>query len=246
LTPPDYSPYADQYAHSRPTYPPELFDRLAALLDRRELAWDCATGSGQAARDLVSRFAHVVATDVSGEQIRHAPQHPRIEYRVTPAERSGLDDASVDLVTVASALHWFDLDAFYAEAQRVLRTGGVLAAWSYHVGRVEPPFDRVFRWLYDDVLSTYFDPGARLVDDRYETLTLPGASVDIGSLHVRAAWDLGHMERFIASWSGARRYAEKRGENPVALVAHELAKLWGDPTRVHTIRWPLYIRVSRV
>src|SRR5574341_2011719 len=107
---PDYSPFARQYAESRPKYPAELFSYLAALVDRHHLAWDCATGNGQAALDLVKHFERVIATDVSAEQIRHAVPHPQIEYRVARAEQSGLEDQSVDLVTVASALHWFDLD----------------------------------------------------------------------------------------------------------------------------------------
>jgi SAM-dependent methyltransferase len=243
---PDYSPYAGQYARTRPTYPPALFDRLAALVERRDVAWDCATGSGQAARDLAERFAHVVATDLSAEQVRQAPPHPRIEYRVCPAERSGLADASVDLTTVASALHWFDLDAFYAEARRVLRPGGILAAWTYHVGHVEPPFGELFEQFYHDVLASYFDPGARLVDRRYETITLPGTPVEMPPLRVTATWTLADMLAFIGSWSGVRRYMAERGADPVPRVADPLARLWGDPDTVRTIQWPLYVRASRL
>lgn len=243
---PDYSPYAGHYALSRPTYPLALFDRLAALVDRHELAWDCATGSGQAARDLAKCFARVVATDVSAEQLQHAPPDPRITYRVGPAERSGIDDACVDLITVASALHWFNLDAFYAEARRVMRPRGILAAWTYHVAHVEPPFDRVLWKFYQDVVAPYFDPGARLVDERYETVTLPGVPVSIEPLHVTVAWNLDQMMRFIGSWSGVRRYVAERGEDPGSLVANELARVWGDPLAVHTITWPLYVRASRL
>jgi SAM-dependent methyltransferase len=243
---PDYSPYARQYARSRPTYPPALFDRLAALVERREVAWDCATGSGQAARDLAERFARVVATDVSAEQVRQAHPHPRIQYAVCPAERSGLGDTSIDLITVASALHWFDLDAFYTEARRVLRPGGILAAWTYHVGHVEPPFGELFGQFYRNVLAGYFDAGAQLVDRRYETITLPGAPVDMAPLRMTATWTLSEMIAFIGSWSGVRQYTADRGEDPVSLVADALANLWGDPGAVRTIQWPLYVRVSRL
>jgi ubiquinone/menaquinone biosynthesis C-methylase UbiE len=131
---PDYSSFAGKYAQSRPGYPAELFHRLASLLEPRKVAWDCATGNGQAAVALVEHFDRVIATDVSAEQIRHAAQHPQIEYRVASAEESGLDDRSVDVATVASALHWFDLDCFYSEATRVIRPQGLLAAWTYHTG----------------------------------------------------------------------------------------------------------------
>ena len=53
--------------------------------------------------------------------------HPRVEYRVAPAERSGLPDAAVDLVTLALAAHWFDLPRFYAEVRRVGRPRTAIA-----------------------------------------------------------------------------------------------------------------------
>ncbi len=243
---PDFSPLARQYVQSRPTYPAELFSYLASLVDRRRLAWDCATGNGQAALDLVEHFERVIATDVSAEQIRHAAPHPQIEYRVAPAEQSGLDDQSVDLVTVASAIHWFDLDRFYAEVRRVVRPGGVLAAWTYHVGYVEPPFDEIFGRFYRDVVSPYFAAGAKLVDERYETITLPGEPIAAANFYVSAAWNLDQMLAFIASWSGTQQYLKECGEDPVTLIAEELEHLWGERGSVHTVRWPLYMRISRL
>ena len=246
MSSPDYSPFAAQYAQSRPGYPAELFSDLAALVPGRDLAWDGATGNGQAAVAVAEHFDRVIATDASAEQIRHAHRHPRVEYRVATSERSGLDDRSADLVTVASAIHWFDLDDFYAEVWRVIRPGGVLAAWTYHVGYVEPPFDRVFRRLYRDVLYPYFAPGARLVDRRYENITLPGAAIQAGQYIVTATWTLDQMLAFIRSWSGTQRFLKERGQDPVALVAEELERVWGARDTTHEVRWPIFIRVSRL
>jgi SAM-dependent methyltransferase len=243
---PDYSPFAGQYAQSRPGYPPELFAYLASLVDRRRLAWDCATGNGQAALGLVKFFDRVIATDISAEQIRHAVSHPKIDYRVAGSERSGLDDRSVDLITVASAMHWFDLDRFYAEVKRVTRPGGILAAWTYHVGYVDPPFDRVLGRFYREVVSPYFASGARLVDDRYKAITLPGEPIDAMEFHMSAVWNLDQMLAFVRSWSGTQEYIKKRGEDPIALMASELDSIWGDRKRIHTLRWPLYLRISKL
>jgi ubiquinone/menaquinone biosynthesis C-methylase UbiE len=243
---PDYSPFAKEYAQTRPRYPSELFSYLASLMDRRTLAWDCATGNGQAAQELAGYFERVIATDISTEQLRHSVPHPHITYCVANAEQSGLDGQSVDLVTVATALHWFDLDRFYSEACRVVRPGGVLAAWTYHVGHVEPPFNEVMGRFYRDVVSPYFAPGARLVDDRYEGIALPGEAVDVGEYCASAAWNLDQMLTFIEYWSGSQQYMKVRGENPVALIANELAQVWGERDRVHTVRWPLYLRLSRL
>jgi SAM-dependent methyltransferase len=245
-TAPDYSPYARHYAQSRPGYPTELFAYLASLVDRRQLAWDCATGNGQAAAELVKLFDRVIATDISAEQIRQAAPHPRIDYRVAGSERSGLDDRSVDLIAVASAMHWFDLDRFYAEVNRVARPGAILAAWTYHVAHVDPPFDRVLGRFYTEIVFPYFGAGARLVDDRYATITLPGAPIPGRDFHVQASWNLDQMLAFIRSWSGTQEYLRQRGTDPVALIARELESVWGDRTRMHTVRWPLYLRISKL
>jgi SAM-dependent methyltransferase len=100
------------YAAFRPRYPDALFDFLARVAPARDAAWDVGTGTGQAAVGLARHFAHVVASDASRTQIEHATPNARVSYRVAPAEASGLDSASVDLVTVAQALHWFDRSRF--------------------------------------------------------------------------------------------------------------------------------------
>ena len=243
---PDFSPFAKEYARSRPGYPPELFDYLASLLERRERAWDCATGNGQAALELARHFTSVVGTDVSAEQIRHAAPHPRVEYRVAPAEGSGLEPGSVDLLTVASAIHWFDLDRFYVEARRVIRAGGVLAAWSYHAGRMEPPFGEVLDHFYWDVVQPYFAPGSKLVDDGYRTLNLPGEAIRPPQFWMRADWNLDQMLAFVGTWSGTQEYIRQRGESPLPLVEEPLGRVWGERTAVRKLRWPLAIRVSRL
>ncbi len=243
---PDFSPLAAVYARARPRYPAELYAWLAARCPTRALAWDCATGSGQAAAGLVAHFRRVVATDRSAEQVRHATPHERIDYRVARAERSGLDDASADLVTVAAAAHWFDLEAFGAEARRVLRPGGLLAVWSYHAGIVAAPFDKVFHRLYWQVLKPYFAPGARLVDERYETLALPGSPVAAPRFEIVCSWTLAQVIDYLSSWSSVARYREERGEDPIRAVFAELENLWRGAQTARTLRLPLFLRVQRI
>src|SRR6185295_5693490 len=132
-----FSSVANRYADFRPHYPPALFDYLTTLVPKKSAVWDCACGNGQATLDLAARFDKVIATDASREQIASATSHPKIEYRVAPAEQSGLLDNSVALVTVAQALHWFDFDRFYTEVKRVLTATGVFAAWAYGIIVVE-------------------------------------------------------------------------------------------------------------
>ena len=110
-----FSRQAADYAKFRPGYPQELFDYLGSIAPSRQLAWDCGTGNGQAAVGLASVFDRVIATDASEKQISKAQLHERVEYRVAPAENSGIESGTIDLIMVAQALHWFDLPRFYGK-----------------------------------------------------------------------------------------------------------------------------------
>src|SRR5215468_10618516 len=112
-----FSKQAAGYAKFRPRYPQELFDFLGSIAPSRQLAWDCATGNGQAAVGLASALAQIIGTDASEKQIANAQSYERVEYRVAPAENSGIESETIDLIMVAQALHWFDRDRFYTEAR---------------------------------------------------------------------------------------------------------------------------------
>ncbi|MBN2367002.1 MAG: class I SAM-dependent methyltransferase [Calditrichaeota bacterium] len=243
---PDFSPFAGRYAASRPRYPEKLFSFLASLSPAHQCAWDSATGSGQAALDLTTYFHQVIATDISPEQIRHAVTHPRIQYHVAQSERPAIADRSVDLITVASALHWFRLKEFYDTAAQVLKSQGILAAWTYHVGYVEEPFTQLFNRFYTEILFSYFAPGARMVDRRYEDIILPGEAISVPDFYMEANWNLQQMLEFIQSWSGTQLYIKNRGQNPTDLILDGLKAIWGDNQKVHSLRWPLYLKISRL
>lgn len=243
---PDYSGYAASYAASRPDYPGELFAWLASVTGRHELAWDSATGNGQAAVGLAAHFDRVLATDTSEAQIAHARRHPRVEYRVARAEDSGLPSGSADLVAAASALHWFDLPAFYREARRIGRPGCVLAVWSYHVARVEAPFAEVLWSFYRDVVRPHFSAGARLVDDRYEGVVLPGQALESPPFAVSVEWTAPELLGFVRTWSGVQSYIRATGEDPVSSLAPRIEEAWGSPSARQPLRWPLYLRASRL
>ena len=154
-----FSGFANRYADFRPHYPAALFDYFATLVPRNSLVWDCACGNGQATLDLAQRFDRVVATDASREQIASATPHPKVEFRVAPAEQSGLPDGSIGLITVAQALHWFDLERFYAEAKRVLSPGGALAVWAYGINVVEGDgVNQLVQDFYANIVGPYWPP----------------------------------------------------------------------------------------
>ena len=153
-----FSDQASDYARFRPNYPHELFAYLGSLVLARECAWDCGTGSGQAAVALAEFFDRVVATDASEKQILSATKSSRVEYPIAPAENSGLSSHSLDLIAVAQALHWFDLDAFYMEAKRVLKPDGILAVWCYGLLEIGPEIDAIINRFYREIVGPYWPP----------------------------------------------------------------------------------------
>ena len=244
---PDFSLVAKGYATGRPGYPEELFDWLAATVaPARDTAWDAATGSGQAAWGLAQRFDRVIATDISAEQLRHARQHPRIDYRVARSESSGLPDHSVDLAVSAAAAHWFDLPRYYGELRRVVRPGGVAVAWTYHVAHVDPPLDAILWRLYKDVLGPYYPANVLLVDGRFAGVELPGREIAAPSLQSIVRWSARHVAQFAASWSSVPGYIAATGTDPIPELEAEVAAAFGGPDVVRELHFPLYIRASRL
>ncbi|HET6655376.1 MAG TPA: class I SAM-dependent methyltransferase [Gammaproteobacteria bacterium] len=240
-----FSGHADAYARYRPTYPLELFRFLAAEAPDRGCAWDCATGNGQVAISLAQFFDRVIATDASSQQIDQARGGRNVEFRAAPAEASGLPAASVALVTVGQALHWFDLDAFYAEARRVLKPDGVLAAWSYALAHVNPEVDRVVEYLIDDLTGPWWPPERKLVDEGYASLPFPFSRIDTPAFDMRTNWNYDQFSNYLRTWSGVQRYLKDTGRDPVGEVDGNLRSAWGDPDTAQSVTWPLAVRAGR-
>lgn len=242
-----FSGHADLYREARPTYPEALFDWLAAQAPDRALAWDCGCGNGQASVALAQRFDRVVATDPSANQIADAEPRANVEYRVEPGERSSLADASASLVTIAQALHWFDHAAFYAEVRRVLKPGGVIAAWSYAACRVDAAVDKVIGHLYGDALTGPYWPAERAyVDAGYRTIPFPFDKIVTPEFAMVMRWNLDQLLAYLRSWSATQRYIKANGADPVAVVEGDLRAAWGGSARVREVVWQFHLLAGRV
>ena len=242
-----FSSVAAEYSRYRPRYPEALFDFLADLVPGSSAVWDCAAGSGQATVPLAARFARVVATDASAEQLSAAPRLANVEYRVATAERSGLPGGTFALITVAQALHWFDLGRFYREVRRVARPGGVLAVWCYGTMVLEgEEVNAALMHLYRDVLGPYWPAERRHVETAYRDLPFPFEEAPAPRFEMAERWTLRQLLGYLATWSARQRYLAERGADPLVPFAARLADLWGDPERPRLVRWPLALRVGRV
>ncbi|KEF42859.1 MAG: SAM-dependent methyltransferase [Cyanobium sp. CACIAM 14] len=237
---------AGGYARFRPSYPAALFAWLASLAPSRQRAWDCATGSGQSALALARHFQLVLATDASAAQLAQAQPHPRVRYRQATAEQPGLEERSIDLITVAQALHWFDREQFYREAARVLVQGGILAAWTYGSASVDGGgIDAVLTQFQDHVVGPHWPPERVLVDEAYRTIRLPFEAVPAPAFVMEACWSLEQLLGYFGSWSATARYRASRGSDPLEQLRPALAAIWGEAGCRRRLRWPLTVKVSK-
>ncbi|MCX9158002.1 class I SAM-dependent methyltransferase [Niveibacterium sp. 24ML] len=241
-----FSPLAQGYVLFRPRYPRSIYDYLLAWVPHHKLAWDAGCGSGQATLDLAERFDHVVGTDISDAQIAAAPAHPKIEWRVAPADASGLADASVDLITCAQSLHWFPLDAFYAEANRVLVPGGMIAAWTYGTVEVDhEEIDALVQAFRTETLGALWNPERAHVDTRYAQLPFPFEEIQTPPYTLSVQWTLAQLLGYLRSWSACGRYVAMYGIDPTQSLSQKLLALWGHPQDTVSISWPLTLRIGR-
>jgi SAM-dependent methyltransferase len=241
-----FSGHATDYAKYRPGYPPELFDWLSSLSVDHDLAWDVGTGNGQAAAKLAEAYAQVIATDPSAEQIRNVTTHPRVIYQVSPAEQSDLADASVDLVTVAQAIHWFDFDRFYAQVKRVLKPSGAIAVWTYTLNNVSTAVDSVVRYFYNDVVGAYWPRERKYIEDQYRNIPFPFAEIKAPHIAMTTHWSYTDYMCYLRTWSATQRYIKANEKDPIELIRQPLLEAWGSPEQLLTVHWPLHVRAGRL
>jgi SAM-dependent methyltransferase len=175
--------------------------------------------------------------------ISKAQPHERVNYRVAPAEDSGLESGTVDLIMVAQALHWFDLDRFHAEAQRVLKANGILAASAYNLLHIEPAIDEVVNRYYFEVVEPFWPPERQLVE-RFADLPFPFHKTDPPKFEMTAQWNLDRLVGYLRTWSSTQRFIAAQGSDPLEQISDQLRSARGDPQQMRKVIWPLTLRVG--
>lgn len=245
--PDHFSNISAAYAQHRLTYPPELFQFVSDRAPGHDRAWDCGTGTGQAAVGLSRHFREVIATDASPKQIEQAMQGPNIVYRVAPAEASEIEATSVNVVTVAQVLHWFKLDEFYEEVRRVCIPGGVIVAWCYPSfpsfgDEIDSVSDRFMR----DVLDRYWPPEIDYVKEHYKTIPFPFSELPAPRIEARVEWDIGRVAGFARTSSAGQKCIALEGDARFASFVDELSAVWGGHETKRHGTLLLHSRVGRV
>lgn len=251
---------AKQYADARPTYPSELFQFIASKTPYHDLAWDVGTGNGQAISPLANIFKNVIGTDTSPKQLELAPKLPNVNYYITPPTMSAdelqqtvpIAQSSLDLVTVAQAMHWFDLPKFYDSVKWALKKpNGLIAAWCYTNMSVNDEVDAVFGPFYE-ASGPYWEEARKLVEDKYRSIYFPFGPVD-GLDHTGpfefVAEKVMTMEdylTYIRSWSAYNTAKDKGVELLTEKVVKKFRVAWNSSGGEKVAKFPIHLRIGKV
>ncbi|KAI8098859.1 S-adenosyl-L-methionine-dependent methyltransferase [Halteromyces radiatus] len=173
----------NSYSKFRPTYS----DRLYSLIydfhqGKYDKALDVGTGTGQGAIALSNRFKQVYGVDRLQEMINNATPKDNVTYSVGSAEWLDFDDHSLDMITVATAFHWFDHPSFFQQVKRVLKPGGTLAVWGYYLPIIKnhEAATQIIKRIFamDGPIQTYSDPNIKYIINMYRDIPFPFSTVD--------------------------------------------------------------------
>lgn len=240
-----FSSQSRAYAAFRPTYPAELYQFIFRHTTNFDLAWDCATGNGQVARDLSTRFMKVYATDISQQQLDEAYKTPNIEYSISKAEQTAFQNNSFDLITVGQALHWINTERFYAEVNRVGKKNSTIAVWGYSLLTVERAIDKLFNEFYFDKVGKYWDAARKLVENRYSGIEFPFANKQEASFEIKAGWSLEQFAGYLTSWSATQKFIKTEGFDPVPEFIQSVKQLWNE-SEIKSVSFPVFVKLGTI
>jgi ubiquinone/menaquinone biosynthesis C-methylase UbiE len=242
----NFSKQSDIYLKYRPHYPIELYAYLASLTNEHSLAWDCGTGNGQAAVGLTEFYDKVIATDPSEQQIKNAIPHEKITYKVEKAENSSNGSNSVDLITIANALHWFNFESFYEEANRVMKDNGIIAAWSYTLPQISPDIDKIIHRYHYQTLNDYWRWENRLVENEYADIPFPFSQINTPDFFIEKWMNLNDVIGYLNTWSATQRFINENNFNPTDTLRDEMSTLWQDANSEKKLVWKLTLKVGKL
>lgn len=240
-----FSTQAAAYASSRPVYPRSLYDFILNHVPAFDAAWDVGTGNGQVAKVLSEYFTNVYATDISDTQLQYAVKKPNINYSKQRGEQTNFADNTFNLITIGTALHWFDFDSFYKEVNRVAKPNAVIAAWAYSPMRSIPAIDEIIDNFFHNVVYKYWDAERKYVDEEYTTIPFPFKTITAPPFEINAKWTNDQLIGYLNSWSAVQHYIKQNGNNPVSFIEDQIRKNWKDGEKLD-IHFPLFLKIGLV
>jgi len=238
-----FSDDSEKYNNFRPKYPKQLFLFLSSISQEDQLAWDCATGSGQSAIELADYFSTIIATDASSTQIKNAEKKSGINYFISTAEDCAIKSNSVDLITVAQAFHWFNHDAYIKEVNRVLKVDGLITIWTYNLVKIQSDIDDIIYHLYNTTLRDFWPKERAMVENNYQDIQLPFVEINAPKFIMSADWNMFQLLGYLETWSAVNEYQKQHGINPIEKIQEKILEIWGNPENIFSVKWPLTIRI---
>ena len=238
----NFSNNSSNYAQFRPSYPKAVFSFLETILKGKERVWDCATGTGQVAKELVDLFDHIEATDLSENQLKNAVSLPNIHYSKQIAEQTNFPDHHFDCVTVGQAIHWFDFEKFYFEVKRVLKSDGLLVVLGYgNIVIEDPTIQQLVRELYSDVLGSYWDAERRFIDENYQTIPFPFEEIQTPRFEQRYSWSVEQLIGYLETWSAVKHYKDQKQQDPLLQLKSKLPDF-----ELVNVCFPILCRIGKI
>ncbi|KAF9344539.1 hypothetical protein BGX26_004256 [Mortierella sp. AD094] len=218
------------YQSFRPGYNANFYKMVYNYHARKngqfDTAVDVGTGTGQVASVLAEKFNQVHGIDASATMLSSAVQKPNITYHASKGEDlSAIPSASVDLLTVAQAMHWFDTPTFFSEVKRVLKPHGTFAAVGYTFVQFDK-YPRASKHIKDlgnepELLGTYWEPGRLILDNMYKCIGVPMENVEryyLPNEELPALMSekvtMKHFRNYIKTWSSYKTYCDKHVGEP--------------------------------
>lgn len=181
---------------------------------------------------------------MSESQLHHAIKKTNIDYIKTTAEEADFGDKKFNLICVAQAAHWLDLEKFYGVVVNHLAADGIIALIGYDLVQTSSACDHLIRKLYSDMLQGYWDDERKHIDTNYQNLYFPFDEIDCPDFCYQASWTFEHLIGYLNSWSAVGHYIKKNKQNPIDAIKNELADVWGNGTK-RDIRFPVFVRAGK-
>ena len=243
-----FSQKSDLYAVARPDYPKETYEWIVSKCASQDVAWDCATGNGQAAKHIAEYFAKVYATDISQEQVNNGFLELNIDYSQSEAERTSFEDSSFDLITVAQALHWFDYDKFWPEVTRVGKDGALFCAWGYSWFECDKAIMKDLVEPFLELINPYWAEKNQILWDRFKAtdVSFPFERIETPSFSIDISWTLTDLMDYLKTWSAYKLAMEqKHHEHALNSLFKETLKSFSADMRLD-VSMPIFMLAGYV
>ena len=235
----------EAYAAFRPSYPPELANALANLVNRTDVVVDVGCGTGQLTALLTTEFDKVIGIDPSKDMLAQTTETTNLAYSRASAESLGLEQRSVDLFVAAQAAHWFDLDQFYIEVQRAAKPGAAIALVSYGVPYVAHGVNAVFQKGYWVDLHEFWPPERKYVETGYAEIPFPFEPIEFPALSIRKEMSFDEFTGYVKTWSAYKNAMRDGAAGRFIDFLEQLKTAWPSNERLE-VAWPISVRAGRI